>query len=260
MNTQPDAVVAHFADRAANYARSDWHEEYARGLVAVAGLKPGDHVLDVGAGTGMAARAAAERVGDAGSVKAADVSEEMLAQLRQSDRAGAATVDVVVADATRLPFPDEHFDVVLCSAALLYLPVAAALAEQRRVLRDGGVIGFSTMRAGQPPAAALFRELAGARGVALEDRSAGLGSQAACRSALRTAGFSDIEVHSARVRFTARDLHDAWEANERGVRAELAALDPAERDGMRAEFAHALADSPGDFDIGHVLYATARRP
>jgi ubiquinone/menaquinone biosynthesis C-methylase UbiE len=66
---------------------------------------------------------------------------------------------VVQADTTSLSqFADGSFDLVLCSAGLIYLHVDVALRKWCRLLEPGGLIGFSAMRAGFPVPARLFRE------------------------------------------------------------------------------------------------------
>ena len=67
------AIAANFDQRAARYAKSDWHRVYAEQFVALAPLEAGQRVLDAGAGTGFAALAIARRVGPAGRVLAVDV-------------------------------------------------------------------------------------------------------------------------------------------------------------------------------------------
>jgi ubiquinone/menaquinone biosynthesis C-methylase UbiE len=115
----------------------------AADLVEVAALRQGERVLDVACGTGVVARLVAERVGTAGSVAAIDINPGMLAVARAAAPATVA-VDWQEANAQRLPFPDESFDVALCSLGLPFFPErAAALREMRRILVPGGRIVFN---------------------------------------------------------------------------------------------------------------------
>lgn len=248
-----------FDDRAQRYQHSTWHADYARALVTELALSPGDRVLDCGAGTGMASRPAAQAVGEHGQVVAIDVSAQMLARLGQAQD-GAAPITAMQADATALPFAGATFEAVVCSAALLYMDVPRALGEWHRVLTPDGAIGFSTMAAGQPPAAELFRTVAAEWGVLLTDRSAALGTREACLDALHRAGFSQARVSHAVVRFTAADLEEAWAANERGARHELRAhLDADALAQMRTTYEQRLGEDLEGMDHAQVLYATARR-
>ena len=78
-------------------------------------------------------------------------------------------------------------------------------------------MAFSTMPAGFPLAARLFRESAEEYGVLLEDPCVPLGSEAACRSVLNAAGFGDAETVSEPIEFSVRDLDRAWESNLRSL-------------------------------------------
>lgn len=109
----------------------------------LARLRPGERVLDVGCGTGTLAIAARLRVGAAGVVHGIDPSPQMIARATKKARKAGADVVFRTAVAEHLPFPDAHFDLVLCSMMLHHLPKkvrAVAAGEMRRVLRPGGRI------------------------------------------------------------------------------------------------------------------------
>ena len=114
-------------------------------LVDQVGPQPGDSVLDVAAGTGDLGFAAARRVGEEGKVLCTDFSPEMVeAARRNGERAGLSNVDFRVLDAERMELDDDSFDGVLCRwGYMLMADPAAALAETRRVLRDGGTLAFA---------------------------------------------------------------------------------------------------------------------
>ena len=109
-------------------------EPWARRVIDAANLQPGQRVLDIGCGTGVAARLAAATVKSHGSVVGADIDEGMLSVARRTLTGnGAAKVD---ADAMSLPFADGDFDAVLCFEGLQFIPDRAkALAEFRRLLK-----------------------------------------------------------------------------------------------------------------------------
>ena len=116
------------------YGTSDVVEQ-RRATRAVLSLRPGQRVLDIGSGPGFLAAEMAAEVGPDGRVHGIDPSESMLASAR---RRGAPD-EFGIGDALALPFPDEHFDVAVCTQVYEYVEdIAAALAEARRVLRPGG--------------------------------------------------------------------------------------------------------------------------
>jgi SAM-dependent methyltransferase len=107
--------------------------------------QPGQSILDIAAGTGDLGFAAAERVGEDGKVLCTDFSPEMLeAARRNGERQGMSNVEYRVLDAERMDLDDDSFDAVLCRwGYMLMADPAAALAETRRVLRDGGTLAFA---------------------------------------------------------------------------------------------------------------------
>jgi ubiquinone/menaquinone biosynthesis C-methylase UbiE len=110
-------------------------------LVSLAGLSPGDTVLDVGCGTGTLAIAVKRRVGAAGSVHGIDASPAMIARARRKAAKAGAEVAFRTAIAEELPFPDASVDVVLSTLMMHHLPRPARMRcvrEMRRVLRPGG--------------------------------------------------------------------------------------------------------------------------
>jgi ubiquinone/menaquinone biosynthesis C-methylase UbiE len=113
-------------------------------LVDLAGISPGDHVLDIATGTGVAALSAIVRVGSAGHVSGVDIAEDMLAQARRNAEVhGVANVSFHLSDGEALSFPGNSFDVVLSSSGLFFFPdMSAALREWLRVLKPGGIIAF----------------------------------------------------------------------------------------------------------------------
>src|SRR5688500_5360294 len=181
MRSDLSDIADGFNRRAASYAKNDWHRRCAERLVALCRIQRGERVLDAGTGTGFAAIAAAREVGPDGHVLGIDVSSGMLREAREAvDAAGLRHIDLREGDATRLPdLTAASLDVVTCAAALLYMPVAAALEEWHRLLKEGGRVAFSTMCSGSPPAGRIFRECAQAFGLSLRDPSAELGSPSA---------------------------------------------------------------------------------
>ena len=116
---------------------------FALDLVNEAGLRPGERVLDVGCGTGIIARLAAERVGANGRVSALDVNAAMLNVARTLP--SAIPIKWYETAAESVPLPDNSFDAVFCGLSLqFFADKSAALREMYRVLKPGGRVYIST--------------------------------------------------------------------------------------------------------------------
>lgn len=110
-------------------------------MLAPARLKPGDSVLDVGCGTGTLALLAKRQVGPDALVAGIDASAEMVARAARKAHKAGLPVRFEQASADRLPFADDQFDAVLCTATMHHLPRGMrvdAVREMRRVLKPGG--------------------------------------------------------------------------------------------------------------------------
>lgn len=109
-------------------------------LVAAAGVRAGDRVLDVAAGSGNAAIPAALT---GAIVVASDLTPELLKAGRERAKQRGATVEWRQADAEALPFADGEFDVVLSCVGAMFAPHHQTTADELlRVLRPGGTVGL----------------------------------------------------------------------------------------------------------------------
>ncbi|MGH8972509.1 MAG: class I SAM-dependent methyltransferase [Acidimicrobiia bacterium] len=108
-----------------------------------AGVGPGSRVLDVAAGAGGQALAAARRVGPDGSVLATDISPTILTYAAgEAARAGLGNVETRVLDGEHLDVEGGGFDAVISRVGLIYFPdQQRALAGMRQALRPGGRLG-----------------------------------------------------------------------------------------------------------------------
>lgn len=135
-------------------------------LVALAGIGPGNSVLDVAGGYGEPSLAAARAVKPSGRVVCTDISREMLVfGQERATEAGLDNVEFVECDAEQLDFEDQCFDAVLSRAGLMFLPdVAGTLKRLHSFLKPGGRLAASVW--GAQPAVqftaaipVIFREL-----------------------------------------------------------------------------------------------------
>lgn len=107
-----------------------------KAVAHAAGVRAGDRVLDVAAGTGNASLPAAQLGAD---VTACDITPELLDQGRREAARRGLRLAWVEGDATSLPFEDARFDVVMsCVGVMFAAHQAAAAAELARVCRPGG--------------------------------------------------------------------------------------------------------------------------
>src|SRR5512141_2386743 len=112
---------------------------------AVAELKDGETVLDLGSGGGIDVLLSARRVGPTGFAYGVDMTDEMLELARRNAaEAGATNVEFLKGRIEAIPLPDASVDVVISNCVInLSTDKAAVLAEIARVLRPGGRMGIS---------------------------------------------------------------------------------------------------------------------
>ncbi len=97
----------------------------------------GERVLDIGSGPGFLATALAEATGPSGKVVGVDISKQMVD--RAASKSTHPWLSYQVADATKLPFEDDSFDVVVSTQVAEYVPdIEAFCSEVYRVLKPNG--------------------------------------------------------------------------------------------------------------------------
>jgi ubiquinone/menaquinone biosynthesis C-methylase UbiE len=163
---------------------------------ALAELKPGEVVLDLGSGGGIDVLLSARRVGPTGKAYGLDMTDEMLALARENQRkAGIGNAEFLKGDIENIPLPDNSVDVIVSNCVInLSADKARVLAEAFRVLRPGGRLAVSdiVVRGEMPPEIRRNMELwSGCVAGALEESE--------YRARLGAAGFERIEVEPTRI-------------------------------------------------------------
>jgi SAM-dependent methyltransferase len=147
--THDDADTALKARHRAMWALGDYHAvateiipDLGPVLVEAARIGPGDHVLDVAAGSGNVAIPAAAT---GAHVVASDLTPELLDRGRADAEAAGVSLEWQVADAEHLPFEDDTFDAVTSCVGVMFAPHHQAAADELiRVCRPGGRIALIT--------------------------------------------------------------------------------------------------------------------
>lgn len=158
---------------------------------AVAELKPGETVLDLGSGGGIDVLLSARRVGPSGKAYGLDMTEEMLSLARENQRrAGVENVEWLRGEIESVPLPAGSVDVVISNCVInLSADKTAVLAEAARVLRPGGRLAVSDVVADEDMDDATRADLAQWTGCI-----AGALTRRQFEAALTAVGLVDVEV------------------------------------------------------------------
>lgn len=163
---------------------------------ALAELREGETVLDLGSGGGIDVLLSARRVGPTGKAYGLDMTDEMLALARENQkRSGLTNVEFLRGDIESIPLPGESVDVIISNCVInLSADKEQVLNEAFRVLKPGGRFAVSDVvcRGEIPPAVRRSMELwIGCVAGALEENE--------FKQLLRNAGFVDVEIEPTRV-------------------------------------------------------------
>src|SRR5512138_2224075 len=163
---------------------------------ALAELKPGEVVLDLGSGGGIDVLLSARRVGPTGRAYGLDMTDEMLALANENKRkAGVQNVEFLKGEIENIPLPDNSVDVIISNCVInLSADKDRVLQEAFRVLRPGGRFAVSDIVLREPLPAALREneELwVGCVAGALDENE--------YRAKLAAAGFENIGVEPTRI-------------------------------------------------------------
>ncbi len=162
---------------------------------ALAELKPGETVLDLGSGAGLDVFLAAQRVGAAGKAIGVDMTDAMLAKARRNaaafrERTGLDNVAFLQGQIEAIPLPDASVDVVLSNCVLNLSPDQATVWQEiARVLKPGGRVSISDMVLLRPLPEALRRSVE-----ALVGCIAGAALQSDLKRMVAEAGLVDLTL------------------------------------------------------------------
>lgn len=163
--------------------------------IALAHLRPGEVVVDLGCGGGIDVLLAAKAVGQAGRAIGIDMTPQMIERARRNaDKAGATNAEFHHATIDRLPLPDASVDCVISNCVINLAPdKRAVFREIARVLKPGGRLAVSDIALKKPLPPEIARDL-----MAYVGCVAGAISTAEYRAGLIEAGFVNIEVIDTR--------------------------------------------------------------
>jgi arsenite methyltransferase len=168
---------------------------------ALAALRAGETVLDLGSGGGIDVLLSAKRVGPTGKAYGLDMTEDMLALARENQRrAGVANVEFLKGAIEQVPLPDRTVDVVISNCVInLSGDKDRVLAEAFRVLKPGGRFAVSDVVSRRPVPSEVRRSMELWIGCV-----AGALDETDYRARLERAGFVDVDIETVREYRTAQ--------------------------------------------------------
>jgi arsenite methyltransferase len=163
---------------------------------ALADLKPGETVLDLGSGGGIDVLLSAKRVGPAGKAYGLDMTDEMLTLANENKRkAGVENVEFLKGEIENIPLPDNSVDVIISNCVInLSADKGRVMSEAFRVLKPGGRFAVSDVVTRGEMLPEIRRNVllwVGCVAGALEEND--------YRAKLTTAGFEKIEIEPTRI-------------------------------------------------------------
>src|SRR5438132_203798 len=151
----PNTGQFEYWNSAATRAWAEQHERMDRALAGIAKgalefaePRPGEHVLDIGCGSGTTVLALAERVGPSGHVLGADIAQESVARARERiAAAGLRHAEVIRADVSTHSFAPSSFDLAFSRLGVMFFSdPTAALANVHQAMRPEGRLALAVFR------------------------------------------------------------------------------------------------------------------
>ena len=240
-------------DAAAGYDQAIGHmtRQLIPDLLAAGDISPGHRVLDIATGTGLAAEAVANVVGESGHVVAADISPAMLNQARDRLRT-LRNVSLSVEDGQSLTASNASFDAVICNMGLMYFPNAlSGISEFWRVLRPGGHVAVTVYIS---PGRAMLGGVHLAIGRHATSKAAeywrfySLGDKRYLRTLFEQVGFENIQITSKMLHFVFSSFDAYFSGIEKGAGSagqDYMALGAEVRHSVREEVRRYVQDAGG---------------
>jgi SAM-dependent methyltransferase len=171
---------------------------------AIADLKPGETVLDLGSGGGFDCFLAARQVGETGQVIGVDMTADMIAKARENAlQGGYANVEFRLGEIEHLPVADASVDVIISNCVINLSPEKLdVFREAYRILKPGGRLAISDVLATAPLPAELKNDLQ-----LLSACVSGAATVVEIKEMLQKTGFQDIQIQT---RDESRQLIKEW--------------------------------------------------
>lgn len=176
--------------------------------VALASLKPGETVVDLGSGGGFDCFLAAKQVGEAGKVIGVDMTPDMITKARlNADKIGAKNVEFRLGEIEHLPVADNSADIIMSNCVINLSPDKTSVyREAFRILKPGGRLAIADIVATAPLPAQVQQNLALVAacvgGAATIDET---------EKTLQEAGFQAIKIQ---IKNKSRELIRQWDPNQ----------------------------------------------
>jgi SAM-dependent methyltransferase len=237
--------------------------------LALTDIQPGERVLDVATGTGVAAFLAADRTGANGAVVATDISDKMVEATRNEvKRRGVANITCERADAEELPFDEASFDAAVCVLGMMYpADPQRAIEQMFRVLRPGGrAVVCVWGRRDRCGWNAIFPIIEARVASDVCPMFFALGGVGALEFAFERAGFTDLHQERHEITLNWKDDEDACAAIFPGgpVALPYSKFDDPTRTAVHAEYLESISawrHPDGTYDVpGEFAYIRGRKP
>lgn len=179
--------------------RNDYDNDFTRSraliLFDLVPLKTSQTVLDVATGTGFIALEAAKKVGNQGKIIGVDFSPKMLQRCQSKiNITGLTNIELLETDVDNLDFPENSFDVIFCSCAIvLFNDINKVLENWYNWLKIGGFVAFSVYSQ-ESFFTPVIMKVCSELGYELPNLHNTLGNEEKCQKILKDRGYEEIEV------------------------------------------------------------------